>query len=322
MKFTITATTKPECENFFQIRAVDEHYQSIDEFIKTHPDNSGEFLNNCMICYRGREQLFRDYLAEYDALTESMQFVHFQQPNLILDSEIKAAGYFTKKSIECLQFARFFIIKSALKIDTDFNLSWSQGYVPQFYFRCIYFGTACTWIQNAFDHVLQSVYWGLKLFTSVKDRDGLPYDSSWDTKKIMGNCTYEFVVGELKNRGLKDCRKHLTKGSSKTEEVRKWANYIKHKGGIDYKYLEADSPMEVYFVPVGEAKEDKKGKDTPPEKPDEKYRIKDFKSPVEIDIDVQIKDLIDAYVAVFNCINETISDIDYNKHSVKVGGAK
>ena len=322
MKFTFTTTTKPECENFFQIRAVDEPFQNIDEFIKAHPNNSEEFLNSCMIRYRGHEMLFSDYLAGYTALTESMKFVQFQQPDLILDSDIRAAEYFTKKAIECLQFARFFIMKSTLLIDTDFNLSWSQGYVPQFYFRCIYFGTACTWIQNAFDHVLQSIYWGKKLYMVAKDRDEQPYDPSWDTKKIMENCTFDFVVDELKKRGLTDCRKHLTRGSGKTEKVRSWANYIKHKGGIDYKYLEAEPPLEVYFVPIEDAKDKEKTKNTPPAKPDEKYRIRDFKSPVEIDIDVQIKDLIDAYDAVFNCINETISDIDYKKHSVQVGGAK
>ena len=103
---------------------------------------------------------------------------------------------------------------------------------------------------NAFDHVLQAVYWGKELYTSVVDRDGNPYDEGWDTKKTLSLCTYEFVVGELKNRNETKARKLLTSCSAKIEEVRKWANYIKHKGGIDYSYLEAENPFKFYVIPT------------------------------------------------------------------------
>lgn len=319
MKFTFKVVTTPECGDFLKIKAADEPFQTIDVFVSQHTDVSESFLSNCVLQYRGREIAFDAYEKEYADFANSMEFVHFARPAMIVDSSINAAAYYTHKAIECLQFARFFIMKSALLLDTNENLNWKQGYIPQFYFRCIYFGTASTWLSNAFDHVLQSIYWGLNLFTSAKDRNDQPYDASWDTKKILENCTYEFVVGELKARGLTECRKHLTGCSSKIEEVRKWANYIKHKGGIDYKYLEAESPMEAFFVPIEEA-----GKaDTQvgvPMKPDERFKLKDFKSPVEVDIDEKISDLVDAHKAIFDSITETIADIDYNKNSVKFGG--
>lgn len=50
-----------------------------------------------------------------------------------------------------------------------------------------------------------------------------------------------------------DVRKPLTSCSTQIEEVRKWSNYIKHKGGIDYKYLEPKSLFGLYYVPVSEA---------------------------------------------------------------------
>lgn len=78
---------------------------------------------------------------------------------LVVDQSIMPSIYFAQKSIECLQFARFFTMKSNLILDTDYNIQWSQGYIPQFLFRCSYFGTASTWYSNAFDHVLQIVYW-------------------------------------------------------------------------------------------------------------------------------------------------------------------
>lgn len=322
MNFTFTATYKPECEQFLKIRTATGEFQTIDKFIKEHPDTTEDFLNTCILNYRGRELSYKDYEDEYTAFSKKMKFVSFQKPTVILDDSIRAAAYFTKKAIECLQFARFFTMKSALLIDADFNMRWSQGYVPQFLFRCIYFGTSTTWFSNAFDHVLQSVYWGKGLYTSVKDRNDQPYDDSWDTKKIMENCTYEFVVSELKTRRLVDCRNYLTTCSSKIEEVRKWANYIKHKGGVDYKFLEAEAPFEIYFVPVEESQNVELLPASPPKLPDKKYEVKAFKSPVQIDIDKNLKTLVDAHTAIFLSINETIADIDYEYHSVKMEGTQ
>ena len=136
-----------------------------------------------------------------------------------------------------------------LLLDIDYNVRWAQGYFPQFLFRCIYFGTATTWYSNAFDHVLQLVYWGEKIYTAAFDKNGDPYREDWEPKKIMKCCTYKVVVGELKKQNQVELRKLLTSCSSKIEEVRKWANYIKHKGGIDYKYLDPEKPFEVYYVP-------------------------------------------------------------------------
>ncbi|MBR7081512.1 MAG: hypothetical protein IKI49_02230 [Oscillospiraceae bacterium] len=320
--YTLTATNKPECEQFLKIRLSDGEFQTIDCFIKDHPDVTEDFLNSCTLNYRGRELTYKDYEDKYTAFSEKMEFVSFRKPHIILEDSVRAAAYFTKKAIECLQFARFFTMKSSLLLDTDYNIHWSQGYVPQFLFRCIYFGTSTTWFSNAFDQVLQSVYWAKKLYTSATARNAQPYDDTWDAKKIMENCTYEFVVGALKARGLTDCRKHLTTCSSKIEEVRKWAHYIKHKGGIDYKYLEAEAPFAMYFVPVEEDRNAGSLQSIPRVLPDEKYRIKDFKSPVEIDIDEKLQSLVEAHAAVFQCINETIADIDYENYSVKMGGAQ
>lgn len=312
MNFRATAVSRPGCEEFLQIKAKDGSFQKIDAFIKEFPDASEDFLNECKLKYRGREISYKDYTDEYTSFSKSMAFVDFRKPTLIIDKNITTAAYFTQKSIECLQFARFFTMKSALLLETNYNINWSQGYVPQFLFRCIYFGTASTWYSNAFDHVLQSIYWSKELYTSVVDRNDCPYDSSWDTKKIIENCTYEFVVGELKRRGLSECRKHLTRCSSQIEEVRKWANYIKHKGGIDYKYLEAEPPIQVFLMPVTE----ETGKKAMPVPPDPRFKIKDFKSPIEVDIDDKLKSLVDAHAAIYKSIIDTIEDIDYESNSV------
>lgn len=320
MNFTFTATSKPKCEQFLHIRTNDGMFQTIDEFAADQQDLSEDFLNACILNYRGKEITYKKYTENYVDFSERMQFVQFQKPCILLDESMRAASYFTQKAIECLQFARFFTMKSNLLLDTDYNIHWSQGYGPQFLFRCIYFGTSTTWFSNAFDHVLQAVYWGEKLYTSVKDRNEQPYDDSWDAKKIMENCTYEFVVGELKNRGLVDIRKHLTSCSSKIEDVRKWANFIKHKGGLDYKFLEAENPCKMYFVPVADETHEQDIQMGPPIL-DARYEIKDFKSPIEIDIDDKIEELVKAHTAIFECIENVLGDMNFERYAIQIGGA-
>lgn len=320
MNLTFTVKNEPECRDFLKIRNADGTYQTIDLFIEKHPNISDAELDQCFINYRNTEKTYKQYVDDYVAFSESMRFVQFIPPQFIIDQAIMASIYFIQKASECLQFARFFTMKSALILDMDFNIHWSQGYVPQFYFRCIYFGTAATWYSNAFDHVLQAVYWGKKLYTSVINRDDVPYDKTWDVKETMKYCTYEYVVGELKNRGQKDLRKHLTSCSSAIEKVRTWANYIKHKGGIDYKYLTAEKPFQCYFVPQSDIDPTAPQIQLKYQPPDEKYEIKDFKSPIEIDIDDEIKELAKAHTAIYECIEKVIADINFEQYVIKIGG--
>ena len=318
MNITIKSVTEPECKTFLKIKK-DGVYYTIDEFIAEYHSDSDEVMNDCAVWYRGIEKGHQQMTDDYVAFSESLDFYIFQEPMLVIDESIRASVYFTKKAKECLEFARFFTMNSALLLDTNYNLHWAQGYIPQYLFRCIYFGTASTWYSNSFDHILQIVYWGLKLYTSAIDRDGKAYDDAWDAKKSMALCTYEFVVGELKVRGLTDIRKYLTSCSGRIEEVRMWANYIKHKGGIDYKYLEADKPFKFYMTPIQDGEplltEPKFGDKMT--LPDERFALDDFKSPVEVDIDEKLSKLKETHIAIHQCLSEIVTTIDFNKHSLQ-----
>lgn len=320
MNLTFTARTAPACQDFLKIRKDDVCY-TIDEFIAKYHSDSDEVLGDCVIQYREAEMSHQKMVDDYVAFSEGLEFYNFQEPAIVFDNSIQAAIYFAKKARECLQIARFFAMKSSLLLDTDYNLNWSQGYVPQYLFRCINFGTASTWYSNCFDNILQVAYWGFSLYTSAVDRDGNSYDDSWDAKKIMGICTYELVVAELKTRGLKDIRKSLTSCSGKFEDVRMWANYIKHKGGIGYKHLEAEKPFQVYLMPIEEGQEK-----IPPlqigdkyKQPDERFAINDFKSPVEVDIDANLPRLRETHIAIHKCLGEIVTAVDFDGHSVKIG---
>lgn len=208
-----------------------------------------------------------------------------------------------KKTMDCLQNARLFSMKRHIIIDTDFNVNWDSGYIPQFMMRCLYFDIATTWYSNTFDQLLQAVYWAYELYTSAVDRDGNSYNDTWDVKKTMTFCTYEFVVGELKNRGLSKVRKYLTSCSGNIETARCWANYIKHKGGVEYKYLEPKDPFKVY-IQLNDEKQ-------------EKTEIENFKSTTEIDIDDDIQKLVDTHHALYKCICDVIDEIDYEQYNIK-----
>lgn len=264
-----------------------------------------------MVNYRGVEKAYKEFIDDYSTYADELRFVEFNPCKIIVNQSIGASKYFVEKTVDCLQTARFFAMKSKLILDANYNMPWSQGYVPQYLFRCIYFGTAATWYSNTFDQLLQAVYWAYDLYTSAKDRDGNHYDQ-WDAKKVMTFCTYEFVVGELKNRGYTDVRKQLTTCSGKIEEVRLWANYIKHKGGIDYKDSQAEDPFQIFIAPAET--------DISSDHLDDRFAIKNFKSPIEIDIDEKGKVMAQAHSALYECITKVIEAIDFDNYTLQFGG--
>lgn len=312
MNIQFKASSYPPCKDFYKIkRNQEDSYETVDKFIEDNPNITWEELRECFVNYRNEEKLYYDYANDYINFSERLLFLEFTNPPIIADTSVNVSAFFANKIADCLQTARFFSLKSFELIETNENIHWCQGYVPHFNFRCIYFGTACTWYQNSFDHILQTVYWGLKLYTSVCDRDKVPYNDTWSEKKILELCTFDFVLAELKERGLTDIRKAITQCADQTRDVRKWANYIKHKGGIEYKYLEAEEPYKIFLTRIN--KNDNTAESSIAEKT---FEIKNFKSPVEIDIDNELIKLENAHTAIYNCSKKVIEFIDYAKYSL------
>lgn len=303
VKFTISAHSEPACKSFLKIKTTNEdEYSTIDEFIQRYPSITEAEVNECWIQYRGTEKKMSEWLDDYNKFISNLQLRSFEY-HTIVNENTRISEYFINKAIECLQFARFFTIKSALILDTNFNINWASGYPSHFYIRCIYFGTACTWYQNAMDHVIQAVYWHYDLYKNVKDRNGNPFDATWNEKKIIENCAYEFVVGELKNQGQKCVRKILTNASSASEKVRKWANYIKHKGGVDYLFVEPKEPYEISIA-------------SPSINGEQRYKIENFSPKEKIDIDNELEELKNVHIALLQCIEDVITAIDYKSHAL------
>ena len=89
-------------------------------------------------------------------------------------------------------------------------------------------------------------------------------------------------------------------------------------GGIDYKYLDPEKPFEVYYVPQTGIRPKDAMQDF--QLPDEKYKLEDFKSPVEIDIDEKLNELVNAHNAIYECIVKVIEYMNFPQYSIGFGG--
>jgi hypothetical protein len=305
MSFTITAKTYPECQDFLRVIESGQQY-SLEEFTEKHKGANVLEFNNAVkassVLYRGVEKKYADVISERVAFSESLPLFEFKLPMILLNSSDRASIAFAKSACECLHNARYFAMMSADILDSNENINWSGGYLSHFYFRTVNFSTAVSWYSNCFDQILQIVYWGYSLFTSARDRGGV-YDPSWDVKRVLKCCTYEFVKSELHGKGLTSVKNIITDCMARIQDVRDWANYIKHKGGIDYKYIEAPSPVRI------RASMDSGSDFTP---------IDDYFSPIQIDIDDKITSLTDAHSALFCCLTELVKDIDFDGRAVQL----
>ena len=135
--FTFTAKSVPECESFLQVKWPGEDYLPIEQFIALHPNVSRIELDKCTLRYRTRDELYADYIDTYVRSSQDLKFVRFNSWQIIVSPPIRASVYFTEKAADCLQNARFFLLKSKLIIDSNENIPWSNGYLAQYSLRCL-----------------------------------------------------------------------------------------------------------------------------------------------------------------------------------------
>lgn len=53
--------------------------------------------------------------------------------------------------------------------------------------------------------------------------------------------------------------------------------------------------------------------------PDDRFAIKNFKSPIEVDIDDKFNVICDAHKALVECITKIIDIIDFDKYQIQFG---
>ena len=312
MKIQFTATNYAECKNFLTIKnKQDNCFITLEEFIKLNPTISKSCLDNCIINYRGRIIDFTQYVNEYLNITEGLLFYDYTTlVGTYFNFDDRAALYHIQKASDCLQTARYYAIKSSLLLDYDLNMPWKYGYQPQFYFRCVNFGTAASWYANCFDYILQIVYWGFSLYQNVVDKQKQKYNQTWDKKKILKLCNYNFVINELERNKLNSLKTAIELCYKQCASIKRITNYIKHKSGVDYLYLLPKPLGECFFSKRELSEDEMKQMIFSNAKMPNVERIEEFESPIKIDIDKSINDLHIAHKALHNCLVKVVNELD------------
>lgn len=52
--------------------------------------------------------------------------------------------------------------------------------------------------------------------------------------------------------------------------------------------------------------------------PDERFAIKDFKSPIEVDIDEKLPEFQEVHNALHKCLCKIVSTVDFDAHAVQI----
>ena len=144
-----------------------------------------------------------------------------------------------------------------------------------------------------------------------KDKNGKVYDASWTVEKKLQLCRSHFVLDELKKRGFTELESALSSCYEKIQQVREWSNAIKHRGGIDYKYLKPQKPFKMYYC--GGSTLTSSSFDLQKTGTLDQFEIKDFEPNEKVDIDEMIPNLVNAYISLRICLEKIIGAIFSNE---------
>lgn len=177
MKFTITAKTTPECDDFLKIIHNSTTYSFNDFTImcKDKKISIDECIPECSFVYRDKHLTYHELCNSINVFANKLPFLlHYQ--NIVFPIEHKiylwnkdyyTAGKVIEKVENCLQNARYYLLKSFDIFTTNFEINWDAGYQAQFGVRTINFSTSIIWYNNCFDYILQIPYFAYKFYKKV-----------------------------------------------------------------------------------------------------------------------------------------------------------
>lgn len=304
MNLTVTSKTTAKCSEFLKIIYGETKY-SVEEFsakFKTTDFSLDEKVKDCFIEYRGQSFSYNQMCQNHLQFSESLPFFTayhehiYPQEHLIMIGNFNyyKSAKFLSKAEKCLQTARYYLLNSQNLLTTDYDIHWASGYGPQFMIRTMDFTTAVVWYNNCFDYVLQIVYLSFELYKQLRD-----YKDSWSFEKILKQCSYTTINDIYTSNStannfttlwniIKACQNSL-------RDVNSWANFIKHKGGINFVGLTADEP---FHATVRN------------ENGDIVAESGDFDA-IKIDLDSSILKLQSTHNALCECLTQLVAFIDY-----------
>lgn len=306
MEFKIVSQNEPDCVRYLLIEDGKEKIL-LDEFSRRYRENSfltlDERIKNHAIWYRGVSFNYHEMISEHNKFSDSLPFFQrycqevypYEQFIMIGNLDYYRSAKFLKKTEECLQTARYYLISSKKYLVENSSIFWSNGYAAQYLIRSFNLTTSIIWYNSCFDYVLQIIFFAFELYKRISG-----YNSSWDIDRILKKCTYSTIESiyskhkDINNFSLlwgilQECR-------GKLKDVNSWANYIKHRGGIEIIGLEAEAP---YNTIVSDSAGHIMSKSND-------------QLTLEIDLDLTIVQLCETHKAIFTCLDELVSFINFN----------
>lgn len=314
MNISFTAKTIPDCVDYFKIKYMEKVY-SLEQFSEEYKKKEFDLdilLPKCSFIYKNQEYTYKEYCDRQNKICEELKFFERchneilpMEPALqICNYEYYQAEKFLEKAEDCLQTARYYLQQSCDLFEYDCNVNWKTGYGPIFSIRCMNFKSAIVWYNNCFDYILQIPFLAFKIYKSVRG-----YNSNMDFETILKMCTFKVF------RNLHDTHEHdsnisrlweiLSNCRDAISDITKWANYSKHKGGIGFIGLKAESPFQIFIGEPGKLEK----------------RTSEFEC-IKLELDESIQKAIDTHKALYNCLDELVDFIDFGKahHSIDEQG--
>lgn len=257
MTITFTAKTYADSENYLLIGYRGNRYK-LGEFASNFKVEGSayqldELFEECTLIYNDEEFSISQYHEEIsnfsNRLIFSQQYINriypYEMPHIFLiNKDYFAAGRLIKSAEDQLSFGRMALLRSFVKLDFNININWKTGYGPIYYIRCVNASNAIIWYNNIFDYLMQIIFIAFGIYRFHPD-----FNEELEFHKILKLCDYKYLsqfYGSNKTvQNFKELWKLLSVAQASNTKINEWANFIKHKGGIDYIGSTPASPYRI-----------------------------------------------------------------------------
>jgi hypothetical protein len=312
----LTSRTYPASMKYLSFIYKSKEYQ-IEDFYKRYyrernPYKIEKLLEKCTILYKGVKFSFDGYVKSRNAIGDKLTFCKYYSANIfpndfsifLIDRDYYAASKLFKSAENQLHAVRYYIIKAFDKIDYNVNLHWNTGYTPIYIIRTLSANSAIMWLNNIFDSMMQIIFISLRIYKKHPQ-----YQTDLDFFDVLKLCDYKYLsdfYGANKNIShFKDLWKILSRAQTANLNINKWANYLKHKGGIEYIGVNPETPYEISL------------------KESDGSTVKDSEfSTLSLDLDVVIEQLTTSYIALVNELINLGEFLQFESLSLNSDGTK
>ena len=211
---------------------------------------------SCSILYKGKTITYADMFKDIERYSSKLKITQLYKEKIypfelnklfIIDTDYYAAGKLLKSAEDQLSFGRKALLDSYRILDLNMNSEWKHGYGPIYYQRCFNANNAIIWYNNVFDSILQIIYIAFGIYKHHPN-----YNKSHTFHKILKDCDYRFLNKFYKEhqniKNFKELWNLISKVSKSNKKINTWANFIKHKGGINYRGSTPEPPINAKII--------------------------------------------------------------------------